>query len=729
MRAKKISSLWIIILFLLVAASYATTSHQISIIKNAEKKSNRTISTLFLGDQYDAPVYQVGDQWSYDMNFEYESSALETIGKVKDYTIIVKDVKNDRYKTEISGNVHGKGGIFGIIPIGSVSGTVSGYAYMGKEDIAYIKFLIHSGGKVSGGVFTYDIDTTLTLNPPWVYIDFPVKVGDKWYSSTKAALEMDYKIKTLLGVTVKEGTYRDNFNINEILRCTRDHVTITTDAGTFNDALLIENSSGSKLIIRIWFSPSVGNMIKWKYEDCSDSYKIKFEMELKSFEYTYNRAPYTPENPLPNDNAKDVDVETDLFWDGGDPDSDDTVTYDIYFGKTQNLQKIGSISRVATERRITYNLNEKLDYNTDYYWKIVAKDDKGHKSVGPLWCFTTKENTSNNPPYKPSNPSPADGETGINISEPIFLSWDGGDPDSNDTVTYEIYLDKNSDPSTKVHTFSKPATETRPSFELGMNLDRATKYYWKVIATDSKGASRESSTWNFATEGYSPDNKPPYKPSNPSPQDKKDGIGLNPRLSWYGGDPDSSDTVRYDIYIGTSNNSLQKKDSLYKPATLQQIFYDLENLWEKTWYYWQIVATDNHGASVKGPIWSFKTKVVDDEPPFVQIKKPIEGVLYINDAERFNRGFISIYFKHPVIIGPITIEVVAADNVEGGIAKVEIFIDDELKYEGSQPYGIHQWKWSEKIPVDGSHWHTIKAVAYDTSGNSAQVEMRVWKIF
>ena len=113
-------------------------------------------------------------------------------------------------------------------------------------------------------------------------------------------------------------------------------------------------------------------MVKWVYKDVSGSDKIEFSMELTSFKYKYNSPPNIPKNPSPEDNAKDVDVENSLSWDGGDPDKNDVVIYDIYLGKSQNPSKIGSISKPSTQKRITFDLDDKLEYNTIYYWKVVA---------------------------------------------------------------------------------------------------------------------------------------------------------------------------------------------------------------------------------------------------------------------------------------------------------------------------------------------------------------------
>jgi hypothetical protein len=123
-----------------------------------------------------------------------------------------------------------------------------------------------------------------------------------------------------------------------------------------------------------------------------------------------NQLPYIPSNPNPDNNALDIDINTDLNWVGGDPDPGDIVTYDIYFGKNSDppLHKIGHSTTIFEP--------DTLDYNTIYYWKIGAKDGLGIEVIGPIWQFTTIK-ASNNPPNKPDKPSGlANGKIGITYS-------------------------------------------------------------------------------------------------------------------------------------------------------------------------------------------------------------------------------------------------------------------------------------------------------------------------
>ena len=98
---------------------------------------------------------------------------------------------------------------------------------------------------------------------------------------------------------------------------------------------------------------------------------------------SWNYPPYTPTNPYPADSAITIPVDTDLSWTGGDPDQEDTVTYDIYFGTTSSPPKI-----ISNQSGTSYGPGT-LYYGTTYYWKIVAWDNHGVSASGSIWHFTT----------------------------------------------------------------------------------------------------------------------------------------------------------------------------------------------------------------------------------------------------------------------------------------------------------------------------------------------------
>jgi hypothetical protein len=105
-----------------------------------------------------------------------------------------------------------------------------------------------------------------------------------------------------------------------------------------------------------------------------------------------NNPPFTPSNPTPEDDETDVDVNTDLSWTGGDPDSGDVVTYDIYFGVYSPPPKV-----ISNQSEESCGL-ETMNFSTTYFWQIVAWDNYDTSAVGPIWSFATEEKEDDVPP-------------------------------------------------------------------------------------------------------------------------------------------------------------------------------------------------------------------------------------------------------------------------------------------------------------------------------------------
>jgi parallel beta-helix repeat protein len=104
---------------------------------------------------------------------------------------------------------------------------------------------------------------------------------------------------------------------------------------------------------------------------------------------------------------------------------------------------------------------------------------------------------ANNPPNVPSNPSPPNNATAVPLN--IDLSWSGGDPDVGDTVTYDVYFGTSTSPllvlDDQLGTTYDPGT-----------LAYNTTCYWKIVATDSHGATTEGPLWDFTTQSESAPN-------------------------------------------------------------------------------------------------------------------------------------------------------------------------------------------------------------------------------
>ena len=117
---------------------------------------------------------------------------------------------------------------------------------------------------------------------------------------------------------------------------------------------------------------------------------------------------------------------------GGDPDVNDTVTYDVYLGSILPLQKVASHIYLPG-----YNPGL-LANGLTYSWYIVAWDNHGLSTKGPVWYFTTI-NAINNPPNKPTINGEISGKSGTDYKY-TFISTDP----EEDQISYFIDWGDNS---------------------------------------------------------------------------------------------------------------------------------------------------------------------------------------------------------------------------------------------------------------------------------------------
>jgi hypothetical protein len=61
----------------------------------------------------------------------------------------------------------------------------------------------------------------------------------------------------------------------------------------------------------------------------------------------------------------------------------DPLTYDVYFG-TDNPPTV-----VLSPDQSETTISKDLDPSTNYYWKIVVKDNNGGQTIGQTWNFKT----------------------------------------------------------------------------------------------------------------------------------------------------------------------------------------------------------------------------------------------------------------------------------------------------------------------------------------------------
>ncbi len=132
---------------------------------------------------------------------------------------------------------------------------------------------------------------------------------------------------------------------------------------------------------------------------------------------------------------------------------------------------------------------------------LYMYDTQSNTSIADVYIFSSPSMSvrdirilevpqQNHAPNQPNNSVPANGAFNQQINP--TLNWIGGDLDG-DTVTYTVYLDTNSNPTTQ-----KCLVTVNTCSVSGLYY--GTKYYWKVTASDGKALPVTGNIWNFTTQ-------------------------------------------------------------------------------------------------------------------------------------------------------------------------------------------------------------------------------------
>ena len=317
-----------------------------------------------------------------------------------------------------------------------------------------------------------------------------------------------------------------------------------------------------------------------------------------SFLNKYNNPPYTPSDPYPI--GDDISIcPPNLSWTGGDPDGDN-VTYDVYFSHHPGYWE-----------KVAYNLSETwyqipflLDFLTTYYWMVVAKDEHGASTPGPIWYFSTEENF---PPCAPSQPYPEDGAPDVPI-ENVTLCWVGCDPNECDMLRYDLYFDDVNPPLTQ-----RLSESYENCLEIPFTLSKYKTYYWQVNTWDSGNLFTEGPIWSFSTG----DNCTPSEPIINGPIHCKVGVEYT---CTFNSTYESGYDLIYDVIWG--DGSPIERVGPSPPGVEIEATHTWKN---KGTFYIRVRATDSNG--VCGPWGELQVTVTRN--------KLLHNFLFINFLNRY----------------------------------------------------------------------------------------------
>jgi hypothetical protein len=103
-------------------------------------------------------------------------------------------------------------------------------------------------------------------------------------------------------------------------------------------------------------------------------------------------------------------------------------------------------------------------------------------------CADKSADIGNLPPNIPSNPSPADGASRVELD--VTVSWECSDP-RRDNLRYDVYFGR---------THSPPLVSPyqRESYYDPQPLENSGYYFWKIVARDKYNQTAEGPLWSFS---------------------------------------------------------------------------------------------------------------------------------------------------------------------------------------------------------------------------------------
>lgn len=201
-----------------------------------------------------------------------------------------------------------------------------------------------------------------------------------------------------------------------------------------------------------------------------------------------NTAPTVPTQIFPSNNEICTDNNVVFEWSSSTDAEGDLITYRIEVSEDSSFSILSHVQTIFSESILIT-----LDKGKSYYWRVEAVDSgnatSGYSNV--VSFVSEGEGVSNYIPFAPTLVAPA-----LNAEiegTDVLLSWTAADADS-DPLTFDVYFDTNENPTTKVSENQTGTTYNATA------LTAATKYYFKVVVKDDKGATSIGQVWSFTTK-------------------------------------------------------------------------------------------------------------------------------------------------------------------------------------------------------------------------------------
>lgn len=268
----------------------------------------------------------------------------------------------------------------------------------------------------------------------------------------------------------------------------------------------------------------------------------------------------------PDDGAVGIALSESLVW----SEQSDMDTYHVQVSKSMDFKELVVNSPSYTDTKFAL---DDLEFNTQYFWRILINDKDGASDWSSVRSFKTTFDT-------PILVSPANNL--LNAIMPVVFKWSS----AVDVDSYTIEVSDSKDFKNLI--YSNDGVIFNGFVVDG--LDYGLKYFWRIRAKKDNIFSDWTQAFEFSTQLKTP--------NLISPLDNEDDIQLSSSLTW----ELTELNFQYAIQVSKSTNFT---DLIIDTLIFGNNSLSLKSLELNTTYYWRVKSINNERQSAWSDSWKF----------------------------------------------------------------------------------------------------------------------------
>jgi hypothetical protein len=284
-------------------------------------------------DPAQKPAWNLGDCWKYDMEFSFMNFNdngkeilnidAEIIDMVAEIDSMARRDNEDLYILDLKDSyIRGQASFLGLFNVGELRGDFSGYAFVGKDNLAMKKFIFEVDGevKVLGSWKPLYFEMMMTFEPSFDFFEFPIIQDEEpWLVEIEEAT-----LSASVDVMGVHKEYEKSMSFSDLMEIDRTE-TVMVGEEPF-DCYVLKGSWGEPGS-NLWYAPAAGFLAKvderlnWGKGDKKEII-AGFNLELK--ETNYDISNQSPEAPIFHDGTADGESGIDYAYkvSSTDPNND-----------------------------------------------------------------------------------------------------------------------------------------------------------------------------------------------------------------------------------------------------------------------------------------------------------------------------------------------------------------------------------------------------------------------